>query len=89
MKVRKRKEGKSLGNIADMKTTSLTMAQMTVWKMTAYWLTLLLFNGTNVYPGRRNKGKFVHEILLYIYIRTERPKSNIRVQIRNEISIFG
>lgn len=26
-------------------------------KMSVYWLTLLLFNGTNVYPGHKYSGK--------------------------------
>lgn len=36
-----------------MKTTS----EVTARKMSAYWLTLLLLNGTNVYPGHGKKGK--------------------------------
>lgn len=36
-----------------MKTTS----EVTARKMSAYWLTLLLLNGINVYPGHGKRGK--------------------------------
>jgi len=36
-----------------------TSENITARKMSVYWLTLLLLNGINVYPGHGNRGNFL------------------------------
>lgn len=48
-----------------------TSENITARKMSVYWLTLLLLNGINVYPGHGNRGNF-----LLFCVEDRRKKNN-------------
>lgn len=50
-----------------------TSENITTRKMSVYWLTLLLLNGINVYPGHGNRGNF----LLFRFEDRRKKNNNI------------
>jgi len=57
----------------DYLPTMKTSENITARKMSVYWLTLLLLNGINVYPGHGNRGNF----LLFRFEDRRRKNSKI------------